>query len=512
MSQYYPQGAVSLKILFEDFSDTLYGPPQIILGTKELIVVPRKLTVNLNNYKTACTFDMELEYKNFPFDPRCIKACGVTIHLEDMESLYKNDGITRNLLTPTEGNAILTGFVDEESINFNDMDRIVHFEGRDQTALLIDQKYTQITTPVLVNVLPVIPTSESIVPINQNLPVDQAIERFLATFPALIKIKVKSLVVDANGASVVLPTLGSYHPDFGTNELAGHKNVTQHSSYWDIIQDAVAAAGLIAYMRLDTIYISNARTLYSPSKAIKMIYGYNIKTLEYKRKLGRHKGFNVAVRSFNSKTKTAITARIPYDASQDWCRAIGLPFKTEITVPKLNPDGTLADDTGQPAPYIALQIANISDQDALTAMGQNVFEELIRQDIEGNLETHEMVIHTGDIKTDNENHDEYSIIPNYDTPELVNVDIGTPISIDIYQTDLIGIQRLGDNVAAKTRYLKARGYPDVIANLFAQTLDKTAPVFYIKSVQHNLDSDGAYSCKISFINYLDIKNKNITGG
>ncbi len=178
---------------------------------------------------------------------------------------------------------------------------------------------------------------------------------------------------------------------------------------------------------------------------------------------------------------------------------MSLPFNTEITMPKLNPDGSLAEDTNQAAPYIALNVAHVNNQKALVAIGQNVFEELVRQDIEGTMETREMVAHSGDLSSDPANYKVFDL-----TRDL---DVGMPISIDIYENDLNQISRLGSDVAAKTQYLISRGYPNAIASQFAQTLQRTTPVFYVKSIQYMLDEDSAWTMKISFINFLDINSK-----
>jgi hypothetical protein len=61
--------------------------------------------------------------------------------------------------------------------------------------------------------------------------------------------------------------------------------------YWEVIQDLVGKAALVAYIELDELIIAKPRALYEGTNAKQFIYGKNLKSLEFKRKLGRVKGF-----------------------------------------------------------------------------------------------------------------------------------------------------------------------------------------------------------------------------
>ena len=101
MSYYYPQAAVKLRILPEDFQLTSDASLQLPI---EVIVQAKKLTVTRNDYKTTDTFNMTIDYKNFPFDPRTIRACGVIIYMQDM-------GQGGQKLVPSQANAVFSGFI-----------------------------------------------------------------------------------------------------------------------------------------------------------------------------------------------------------------------------------------------------------------------------------------------------------------------------------------------------------------------------------------------------------------
>ena len=137
MSYFYPQAAVVLQVLPEDFQLSSVVNLQ---KAKTFTITPRHVEVHRNDHKTADTFTMELDYRSFPFDPRTIRACGVTIHMQDMGSLETTTGAL-NTIVPSQDNIVFAGYVDEETVEFDDARRIVKFEGRDYTCLLIDQRY-----------------------------------------------------------------------------------------------------------------------------------------------------------------------------------------------------------------------------------------------------------------------------------------------------------------------------------------------------------------------------------
>ena len=137
MSVYYPQAALILRVFWEDF-----GNEDEILQREMILdpIIPRSVEVEINSVNEADTFRFELDYKFFPFDPRTIRSLGVTIHMEDMEAVFNNNGSQRKI-TPNDENTVLVGFADENMIRFDDDNRTVSIEGRDYTALLIDQKF-----------------------------------------------------------------------------------------------------------------------------------------------------------------------------------------------------------------------------------------------------------------------------------------------------------------------------------------------------------------------------------
>ena len=136
MSLYYPQAAIVLGVIWEDFDNE---EEKFLQEVYSLPILARSTSVEINDYREADAFTAEIDYKAFPFDPRTIRACRITIHMEDREKVF--DGNVLNKIKPSTENTVFVGYVDEESITYNDRDRTVRMEGRDLTSLFIDAKY-----------------------------------------------------------------------------------------------------------------------------------------------------------------------------------------------------------------------------------------------------------------------------------------------------------------------------------------------------------------------------------
>lgn len=465
MSTYFPQAAIRLRIRWEDFGDTSDA------SLKEeyiLDAVPRRVTVNVNDYTTADTFECEIDYKSFPFDPRTIRACGISIFMEDQGSLIDEAG-NQKVIKPSTSNVLFQGFVDDETIDFDDERRTVKFEGRDFTGILIDAKYLAGN------------------PIDTGIPLDQLFTQMLASLPAAIELKID------NRTGGTLPTLKQFYPAFGA-PLAGMRNTGRDDTYWEIMQDLAAHAGVIIYVEIDKLVISKPRVLYDKNKAKQFIYGYNVKNLSFKRKLGRHKGFNVIVRCLDVLSKQVIDAKLPEEGTDSWSKATGIPNK-QVLVPVLGVNNTPQKNQNQLAPYMAFRVTNVVDKPHLIEVGEKIFEELSRQQLEGQFETHEMVV-----------RDKQGAIF-----DLTKLRIGTAVAVEIDSTDLYNISRFG-TVNKRVQFLMARGYPSTFAHTFAKVMGSYTPVFYTKAVTFSLDNDSGFKLKVDFLNFIDLDNKGISFG
>lgn len=475
---YYPKAALTLRIVMEDFKQ---GSLAKLAKTYQVQCRPKRVEVNINDYTQADTFNVELDYKNFPFDPRAIRALGVTVHMED----------TQGEIIPSPQNTIFQGFADEDSIDLDDNNRIVKFEGRDFTSLLIDAPYPKSNT------------------ISMTTPLETLLQQIVSSLPATVDLKVE------NRTNEPLPTIAQFAPDFSA--LGGQKNVKKDDTYWDVVQDLLNRAGLIGYIELDKLIVSKPRVLYSRDQAVQFIYGKNLKKLEFKRKLGRQKNFNIKVLSLDIEGKQVIQALIPEEATEDWSTSIGIP-RTRIKIPRnevksygkdtVKKGVTTAVSSGSPraqahaseeddAPFLTFRLPNIKNKPQLIKIGESVFEEVGRQQIEGSMMTREMRL-LQDIQ--NNQRKDFN---------LLKIRNGSPVGIDIQQVDMIAMSRAASN-EDRVRYLRSVGYAENsavgIVEALALSTGKTPMVFYTKSVQFSLDEQG-FEMKIDFVNFIELQNR-----
>jgi prophage tail gpP-like protein len=463
MGVYYPQVCVVLRVRWENFGSQSSSLDKVY----ELPIICRNVTVNINEYTQASTFSLEIDYKNFPFDPRAIRAVGVKIFMENMNKVG-SDGEVR--IKPSDNNVILIGFADEESIRFDESKRTVKMEGRDFVGLLADRKYPSGT-------------------LNVEQKLDVVLKGILSSLPETEAIELDNRVPGE------LPTLSKFWSE--KDKTSGKINIDSGMSYWDVVSKVVHHAGLIAYIEIDRLVLSKPRVLYSKDRGKIFVYGKNIRQLEYKRKIGRMKNFNVIVRSINLIKKDVETAQIPAEATAAWSKDTGIPNK-EMVIQTLKPDGTPV-DTGdsklKAAPYLSFNVANVTSKDHLISIGEKIYEEIGRQQIEGSLETKEMEVPDGKVVSGS--------ISDRKRFDILKLRIGMPIKIFIDQGDLNGVNSL-QSVSEKETFLKRRGYSPKVASVFAESMKYFDSIFYTKRIEYQLDSENGFKCKVDFINFIEI--------
>lgn len=464
MTFYYPQAAVVLRIIWEDFGTE----SEVLEKPYTVQAQPYRATVGINSYREADTFECELDYKTFPFEPRAIKSCQVNVHAENMKSLYDGDG-NRKIITPSPENAIFQGFADNDEITMNDSERKVRLRGRDFTSLFIDSRWPG----------KILDLSKSVTSVIQDI-VDK--------LPAAGGDDGISVEDRTDEASTLV--LAKFYPDFD-GSTSGKRSSKKRESYWDVIQDICARSGFICYMELDKLVISKPRTLYDEGNAVKFLYGHNVKDFTLERKMGKEKGFNVAVRSVIDKEVKL--AQIPKDSPN---LDLG---GDHVYIAKQSPKGAKVEKSEDTiAPFLSFAVSNVSSKAQLIEIGEKIFEELARQQIEGRFTTYDMESST-DSRT--------SITSDEECFNLLKLRNGTPVQIEISTHDLDRIKRTS-SAAKREQYLIERCFDPELAKVFAETMGKYMTPFYTKAVNFEFSPDG-FKIDVDFLNFIQTANKGL---
>jgi hypothetical protein len=83
MSIYYPQCAVKLRVTWEDFG----SKDSSLLQVSDIDIQCRTVMVDRNDYSEADTVKLTIDYKAFPFDPRCVRSCGITVFMQNIKKM-----------------------------------------------------------------------------------------------------------------------------------------------------------------------------------------------------------------------------------------------------------------------------------------------------------------------------------------------------------------------------------------------------------------------------------------
>ena len=219
----------------------------------------------------------------------------------------------------------------------------------------------------------------------------------------------------------------------------------------------------------------------------------NIKRLSYRRKLGRQRNFNIKVVSLNLEQKKTIEAKIPEEAIDP---NIAAP---RITIPQLDKFGKKIDPP-KDAPFLTFRIADIASKEHLISVGEKIFEELSRQELEGSLMTFEM-----EIPEQIENKDKGKTNP----VKFSTIRTGTPIQIIMEQDDLDKIRTIS-SVNERKKFLVLRGYEERVAVAFSQSMNRISTPFFTKAVKFTISQTEGFQMDLDFINFIELDNQNLS--
>lgn len=457
MAVYYPQCLAAIQVIFDGFGSQEPTDPTI------WDVRPRAVSVHLNGYREADSFEMEFDAAGFPFSPELIRNMGVSIYL------YQTDNVQANS-RPSEDDLVVAGLVDDAHYSAGSDGRIFRVSGRDYTSLLIDKQW----------------------PADKKFPVGKPLNVIVqdlideATHQSPSRRVIKVTVVDGTTISQVgkqsiksdlLLTGGQYKiskkgqitiPHSGDRKVhTNKKGIPQKagSSYWDVIYRACIQYGLIAFIRGAEVIISTPQTLTEATlgRLRSVAYGKDLATLDINRKLGRETVPTIVARSYDPKTMSSIEAKYP---ANDRVKTTAI--------------GTKKDE------FRVVVVNGVTDRGILLQFAKSYYENLARS--EATVE-----FSTRDLKDLNDNN-------------LLHLRPGDPVQISF---DSI-IAEDFHNLPAEKRYSKLRelGYANDIALLISNEYDRINQFrspFYTKDINFNWDITGGLGLSVTAINFISVK-------
>lgn len=467
--------------------------------TDDLVVLgdiqPTFCRVTRNGLNDADTFEVEIDFKDAPFDPRIIRSAFVEIGMGivpadqfalGVDGALFDGALASQLERPLDDSDFkrtrFYGFVDDWEADFEDGDTI-KLSGRATESLLM-------TVDVF--------DTEGV---NLKVPIVQGLRDFLNAHPETENME----VVFGNPNEAPKTDLGPTPAGSVARNRKGRKGKVvkrarvadrQRMKMWDHITEVVGSIGFVAIIRGLRLYVADPRTfLLGIGNPLQVVYGRNINKLNLNRKLGGTvKARTVEVRCYDPDVGKVRWARFPVAKG---ARSSGLlpddqPEPTRANSVQIS--GLATDDV------IVYRVHGINDQGVLERTAASVFEQLGRQEIEGTFGTSEVTSLNGR------------------EGDLLNAYPGDAIEILIASDDTVpegqtgtatsNLQELQAQGEARRRdYLRGLGWSTELSAKMARAqrdVGDQQTVFRVAEVDlsYKAGEDGGFDVSVGFMNFL----------
>ena len=507
--------------------------PLILEGQKDQLSwvmgrIPKTASVDLSGYRQAGKFSCTFDFRDLPFDPRIIRAIGVEIHLGVVEAGAFGQGMVRSnpdgsrssvLITrdeagrPLQSTMIMVGTVDEHKVSHDEKSSTITLEGRDLRGVLLD-------SPVDPAIWENIDPTQTIV---------EVVAAVVAKHPLGSTIHTETRSDDWDGGIVPSP-VGALGALARTGKGASGKKATisppgdkNKQNYWDVITYLCTLVAAIPFFEGEILYIRPSRSLYDlerketndPSKKTpfkdaqprtvsgqtapltfrRMVYGDQVRSLSFTRKLGGVKARPVQVQGYDASQKgqeklVSVIWPVPTPGG------VGTATKAKTT--SVAPSGKAAQEDILRTP----PIYGITDKDALLEIARGVYEEVGRQELGGSCDTKALASFGGS----NSDPDLLRLKPGDPVEFLVNqralgsrsplvAQLINDVRVDEAEAIRQLTERIGDGQLARVAVLTSRGLLIGLGNTFRTS-----------SVSFSWDASSGVGISFEFQNYVEARS------
>jgi prophage tail gpP-like protein len=414
---YYPRALVALRVLLDGDSNVY-----------DYVVVPREVEVERNHHREADTFELELDYLDFPLDPRAVRSIHVAVLMGDVGEP------NQELPVDDERYRVFLGYVDEPETRFAEDGETVRLKGRDYTGLFLDYRWP-----------------------GNAIDVTQPLSRVLRTIAAQVP-----------GAEGIFMEFSTGAADTILADAIGRTKYTPNANddAWTIIVELCGLNGLVPVIELDTLVVRMPNEV--RQRSVRFLYGRDVSRLSFSRKFNEARTMQVQVIGWNEQEAISETGFYPAE-----------PITRQKVSTKTGKVSTEA------APRISWFVQGAFSKADLEAIAQTIYEDLAREQIEGTLETREMV--------------------DTDGTELWQLANGDQVQLRLGKEDLSSIQGMSDAEAIAWLTSGPRAFAvDVARALVAgfRRAETLSTRFYVKKASHRWSRQDGYRLELGFINYV----------
>ena len=348
-----------------------------------LTTLPVSCSIRRTGIRDADEWDIEIDYRDLPLDPRAVRAVFVEITVgtvieeeygAGMAGAKRDDGTLTSVVARQTGDFVLgsttrsVGFADEWDIAYDakNGDKVV-ISGLDVGALPRNEP---------------LPRGLSI---NLDLPIDEGVKALIDEFPSMKGLQV---IFDGEGdpptPSDVLPAPLKARKKKSSRKV---RSGNQEMSVWDHITDVLVSLGFVPIFEGFEMHIAEPRTFYANANNKRtMVYGRNLANLKFARKMSGLKVPTIEVRCYDPTIGRMRWARAPVVAGQP-SSGIYTPTDKPPKAGRANdvtPAGTVQNTIK------VLVVRGVMDNTFLERIAQSAFDEIGRQEIEGSFDTIEI--------------------------------------------------------------------------------------------------------------------------
>lgn len=458
---YRPQARAILQVIFDGYGDTTRDSQIVVIP-----IIPKSVTVHVNSYKQADSFQLVFEIGDLPIDPRLVRAGAAEIFLFQTSSSTERRTVVdrRAPLSDADPGAVrprdqigtlglelgtdasrdaftlghkprIVGLFDDDDIELSASGKWVTIKGQDYTAYLASIQFP----PLPGGTARRIPVGKRL-----DLIVDELLEEADPD---------RQLAVQVRGLDPAQMPIVSAEVETNKRGIP----VKNDTTYWDVIYKLCERYGFICFVDGLDVVISRPKTITDKDVAQikRMAWGKNLEHLSLRRHLGKEQAPTIVVRSYDPKVGT-ISAEFPtgqIDRSgvfkTDGKRNHKITFKRRVreTTTK-SKKGKVTTTVRERDEYQIVTVHGITDPKILAQIAENRYHLLGKAE-------RRVIAKTRDLE-------------DLRHADILGMSAGDAFTIewDEFNRELLANPTV--SIAVKVRHLVARGFNEAIANEIAK--------------------------------------------
>lgn len=490
--------------------------------SKVIGVVARSASVELPGYRQAGKFTLRLAFRDFPVDPRAVRAVGVEIFLGTVPSVdfargmrgQVVNGRAASLISAEAENRLVTGVADELEVVHGDRGSEVTIQGRDLRGGFLDAKLDPATLKGL----------------NMDWPIHMVVAQILSRSPLAANVPIEvsndewpNGVVPAPAAREVVTRINQGSDGGGAGMPA--KGDTATLSFWDAITQFCLLVGGVPYFDGPVLRIRPARSLFERKQAGKpgnptpfkdgtprtiettggteqlvyrrMVYGRDISNFRLNRKLGgAAKVPAIRCVSVDTSSTTRGAGKLLEVTWPDVVAGVPADAVARAKTTSVSPSGDAAQED-----VLTISVPGIRDKERLREVARNIYEEVGRGELTGSVTTKNLASFGGD----------------NDDPDLLRLRPGDPVEFLVDATGLRGLPPVISALNDQTALSLEEAVKDVTDRFgdadLARVLVGTArgefqrlqTVFRVSGVRFDWNRETGVQIDFDFQNYIEAR-------